>query len=75
MIKLEMLLQDGLESELNLQNQLKALSETLQQQLKETEKKQKEEFEKRIHQNAALPTCMDQELSVFKEANHQNKYV
>lgn len=56
MSKLETLLKDGLRSELLLQQQLSALREALQLQLQETEKRQTEELEKRIHQNALLST-------------------
>lgn len=56
MLKLEALLQDGLRSELMLQQQLKALSEAFRQQLQETEKRQVEELERRIHLNALLST-------------------
>ncbi|XP_028994411.1 protein FAM161B [Betta splendens] len=56
MSKLQSLLEDGVRSELLLQQQLKALSETLQQQLQEAERRQMEELEKRIHQNALLST-------------------
>lgn len=59
MSKLETLLEDGIRSELMLQQQLKALSEALRQQLQETERRQREELERRIHQNALLST--DQE--------------
>ncbi|KAM9341276.1 protein FAM161B [Symphorus nematophorus] len=59
MSKLETLLEDGVRSELRLQQQLKALGEALRQQLQETEKRQREELERRIHQNALLST--DQE--------------
>lgn len=71
MSKLETLLEDGLRSELMLQQQLKALSEALRQQLQETERRQREELEKRIHQNALLST--DQECSDKNETDHQAK--
>lgn len=53
-LKLDTLLEDGLQSELMLQLHLKALRETLKQQLQETERIQTEELEKRIQQNAHL---------------------
>lgn len=56
MSKLETLLEDGLRSELMLQQQLKALREALRQQLQETERRQREELDRRIHQNALLST-------------------
>lgn len=56
-----MLRRDELESQLILQHQLKALTETLHQQLLETEKRQREELEKRIKLNATLSTHMDRE--------------
>lgn len=71
MSKLETLLEDGLRSELMLQQQLKALSEALRQQLQETERRQREDLEKRIHQNALLST--DQESSDKNEMDHQAK--
>lgn len=71
MSKLENLLEDGLRSELMLQQQLKALSEALRKQLQETESRQREELERRIHQNTLLST--DQESSDQNEVNHQAK--
>ncbi|XP_075964403.1 protein FAM161B [Anarhichas minor] len=56
MPKLETLEADGLRSELMLQQHLKALSEALRQQLQEIETRQKEELERRIHQNSLLST-------------------
>ncbi|XP_005724105.1 protein FAM161B [Pundamilia nyererei] len=53
-LKLDTLLEDGLQSELMLQLHLKALREALKQQLQETERIQTEELEKRIQQNAHL---------------------
>lgn len=54
MSKLESLLEDGLRSELLLQQQLKALGETLRKQLQEAQRKQTEELERRIYLNAQL---------------------
>lgn len=71
MSKLENLLEDGLRSELMLQQQLKALSEAFRKQLQETESRQREELERRIHQNTLLST--DQESSDQNEMNHQAK--
>lgn len=59
MPKLDTLPEDGLRSELLLRQQLKALSETLRQQLQETETRQKEELERRILQNSLLSTDVD----------------
>ncbi|XP_029981937.1 protein FAM161B [Sphaeramia orbicularis] len=67
MSKLDMLLRDGIQSELILKEHLKTLSESLREQLQETEKRQREDLESRIHQNTLLSTNVDQELSVFKE--------
>ncbi|XP_049918181.1 protein FAM161B isoform X2 [Epinephelus moara] len=73
MPKLEKLLEDGLRSELMLQQQLKALSEALRQQLQETEKRQKEELERRIHQNSLL--SIDRESGDRNELKYQAKDV
>ncbi|KAJ0009047.1 hypothetical protein NQD34_016462, partial [Periophthalmus magnuspinnatus] len=56
MSKLEMWLRDKFVSELVLQHHLKALSESLHQQLQEMERRQEQELEKRIQQDAALST-------------------
>lgn len=71
MSELENLLEDGLRSELMLQQQLKALSEALRKQLQETESRQREELERRIHQNTLL--SIDQKTSDQNEVNHQAK--
>lgn len=71
MSMLETLLENGLRSELMLQQQLKALSEALRQQLQEAERRQRKELERRIHQNALLST--DQESGDKNELNHQSK--
>ena len=71
MSELENLLEDGLRSELMLQQQLKALSEALRKQLQETESRQREELERRIHQNTLL--SIDQKTSDKNEVNHQAK--
>lgn len=73
MPKHDTLLEDGLRSELMLRQQLKALSEALRQQLQETEKKQKEELERRIHQNSLLSTDVDRESGDGNELKHQVK--
>ncbi|GLD62431.1 protein FAM161B isoform X1 [Lates japonicus] len=75
MSKLEALLQDGLRSELMLQQQLKALSEAFRQQLQETEKRQVEELERRIHQNALLSTDVHPESGDKTEMSRQTKHV
>ncbi|XP_022606715.1 protein FAM161B [Seriola dumerili] len=75
MSKLEALLEDGLRSELMLKQQLKTLSEALRQQLQESEKRQTEELERRIHQDALLSTDIHQESSDKKEVNRQPKDV
>ncbi|KAK2826109.1 hypothetical protein Q5P01_020323 [Channa striata] len=67
---LDTLLEEGLRSELLLQQQLRALSEAFRQQLQETEKRQTEELEKRIHQNALLSTG-DQESGDKNGLNQQ----
>ncbi|XP_074547977.1 protein FAM161B isoform X2 [Halichoeres trimaculatus] len=56
MSKLETVLEDGLRSELMLQQQLKALQEALRKQLQDAQRKQTEELERRIHLNAQLST-------------------
>jgi len=56
MPKLDALLAEHLRSELMLQQQLKALSEALRQQLQEADTRQKEELDRRIHQNSLLST-------------------
>ncbi|XP_059209167.1 protein FAM161B [Centropristis striata] len=73
MPKLEKLLKDGLRSELVLQQHLKALSEALRQQLQETEKRQKEELERRIHENSLLSTNL--ESGDRDELKHQTTHV
>ncbi|KAM9842953.1 protein FAM161B [Aulostomus maculatus] len=60
MLKLEDLLADGLNSELILRQQLRSLRETLMQQLQQTERRQREELEKRIHHNALISADVDQ---------------
>nr|XP_020446571.1 protein FAM161B isoform X2 [Monopterus albus] len=59
MSKVETLLQDGLSLELMLQEQLRVFSNALTKQFQETESRQKEELERRIHQNALLPADVD----------------
>ncbi|XP_027130957.1 protein FAM161B isoform X3 [Larimichthys crocea] len=73
MSKLETFLKDGLRSELMLQQQLKALREAFRQQLQETETRQREELERRIHQNALLST--EQESGDKNEMNDQARNV
>nr|XP_040056295.1 protein FAM161B isoform X3 [Gasterosteus aculeatus aculeatus] len=71
MPKLETLETDGLRSELMLQQHLKALSLALRQQLQETEMRQKEELDRRIHQDSLLST----ESSDQNKTKHQAKHV
>ncbi|XP_056282284.1 protein FAM161B isoform X2 [Pseudoliparis swirei] len=69
MPKLDALLAEHLRSELMLQQQLKALSEALRQQLQEADTRQKEELDRRIHQNSLLSTeSADQ--NTLKQAKH-----
>ncbi|XP_034714177.1 protein FAM161B [Etheostoma cragini] len=75
MLKLETLLEDGLRSELMLQQQLKSLSQDLRQQLQETEKRQKEELERRIHQNSLLSVDVDRESSDRNQLKHQARHM
>ncbi|XP_069571066.1 protein FAM161B [Brachyistius frenatus] len=75
MSKLETLLEDVLQSELMLKLHLKALREPLRQQLQEMERKQTEELEKRIHQNALLSTDTDRKCADKEQQRHQSKYV
>lgn len=72
MSKLETLLKDGFRSELLLQQTLTTLRESLKLQLQETESRQIEELEKRIHQNALLATG-DQDSGDRNEQNNQIK--
>lgn len=71
MSKQETLLVDRLRSELILQQQLKTLSESLRQQLLETERRHRKELDRRINENALMST--DQEFK--HEVDHQNKSV
>ncbi|KAM9787708.1 protein FAM161B isoform 2-T2 [Syngnathus typhle] len=50
----EMMLTDGLESEEILHQRLRSLSETIQRQLQETERRHREQLESRIHHNTLL---------------------
>ncbi|CAJ1073631.1 protein FAM161B isoform X2 [Xyrichtys novacula] len=70
MSALETLLEDGLTSELMLQQQLKTLTEALRKQLLEAQKKQTEELERRIHQNALLSKDVVKEAGDSREMNH-----
>ncbi|XP_034419202.1 protein FAM161B isoform X2 [Cyclopterus lumpus] len=70
MPKLDTLLAERLRSELMLQQQLKALSEALRQQLQETVTRQNEELERRIYQNSLLSESGDQ-----SKLKHQVKHV
>ncbi|XP_054469747.1 protein FAM161B isoform X2 [Anoplopoma fimbria] len=75
MPKLETLLADGLRSELMLQQQLKALSEAIRQQLQETETRQEQELERRIHLNSLLSTDVDRGSGDQNEPKQQAKPV
>eukprot|EP00064_Thunnus_orientalis_P010083 superscaffoldBa00001335_g10109 len=72
MSKLETLLEDGLRSELMLQQQLRSLSEALKQQLQETERRLREELERRIHHNALLSKDVSSDKN---ELTHQTRPV
>ena len=70
MSTLETLQEDGLRSELMLQQQLSSLREALKQQLQETEMRQREELDRRIHHN----TLLSKDLSSDKnEPTHQTQ--
>ncbi|XP_037341587.2 protein FAM161B isoform X2 [Pungitius pungitius] len=71
MPKLEILETDALRSELMLRQHLKALSEALGQQLQETKTRQKEELDRRIHENSLLSA----ESSDRNKMKHQAKHV
>ncbi|XP_070698508.1 protein FAM161B [Pempheris klunzingeri] len=73
MSKLDTLVEDGLRSELMLQQQLKALSKALRQQLQETERRQRNELEKRIHQDAVLSSDVGQESGGKNAVKHESK--
>lgn len=75
MSKLDPMLEKGLRSELLLQEHLKALREALRLQLQETEKRQVEELEKRISQNALLSEDVESKPSDKEEQNHHTLYV
>ncbi|XP_062295754.1 protein FAM161B [Scomber scombrus] len=70
MSTLETFLEDGLRSELMLQQQLSSLREALKQQLQETEKRQREELERRIHHNTLLSKDVSSDNN---EPIHQTK--
>ncbi|XP_028251869.1 protein FAM161B [Parambassis ranga] len=74
MSKLDPLLEKGLRSELQLQERLKALREAVRLQLQETEKRQIEELEKRISQNARLSEDVESKPSDKEEQNHYTLY-
>lgn len=73
MSKLDTLLQDGLQSELTLQYNIKALRKTLRQQLQETKMRQTEELEKRVQQNSLLSAEIEK-MSDDKEELNKQKY-
>lgn len=70
-------LEDGLRSEQQLQQQLQALKEAHRQLLQETERRQKKDLERRIHQNSLLSTDMYRESSSERKLdvffNQQNR--
>ena len=74
MSKADTVLEDGLQTELMLQLHLKALRKTLKQQLQETERRQTEELERRIYQNALLSAGVDGMSGDVDEMNHKPKY-
>ncbi|KAM3871363.1 protein FAM161B [Diretmus argenteus] len=65
------LLTDRLRSEQMFEHQLKALRKALRQQLQETEKRQREDLERRIHRNSLLSSDTDRESSDDKQPDHQ----
>ncbi|XP_020569613.1 protein FAM161B [Oryzias latipes] len=71
MSKLDTLLQDGLQSELTLQYNIKALRKTLRQQLQETKMRQTEELEKRVQQNSLLSAEIEKMSDDKEELNKQ----
>ncbi|XP_072220817.1 protein FAM161B [Leuresthes tenuis] len=75
MSKADTVLEDGLRTELMLQLHLKALRKTLKQQLQETERRQTEELERRIYQNALLSAGVDGKSGDVEESNHKPKLV
>ncbi|KAJ7990706.1 hypothetical protein DPEC_G00289700 [Dallia pectoralis] len=60
-------LEDGLKSELLLQQRLHVMIETQQQQLQDTEKRQREGLEKRIHQNLMLSADIGRSSSAHQQ--------
>ncbi|XP_060918365.1 protein FAM161B isoform X2 [Labrus mixtus] len=74
MSKLETFLEEGLRSELILQQQLKTLKEALMKQLQETQKEQREELERRIHQNTLLSTYDNHESGDKNKVNQHAKH-
>lgn len=74
MSELDTLMKDRLRLELLLQYHLKTLKKSLKQQLQDTEKRQIEELEKRIHQNALLAKDLDKKSGGEKELNYKQRY-
>lgn len=70
MSMLETLLEDRLRSELMLKQQLGSLCEVLKQQLQETERRQREELERRIYHNALISKDVSSDKN---EPTHQIK--
>ncbi|XP_029900779.1 protein FAM161B [Myripristis murdjan] len=69
----ETLLEERLRSEQKFQQHLEALREALRQQLQETDRRQREDLDRRIHQNSLLSGDTDRESHVGKQ-DHQNRY-
>ena len=55
-VKLEAMLVEGLKADQDFQQQLQALKEAHLRQLQETQRRQSEELEKRIHRDTLLST-------------------
>ncbi|XP_071376992.1 protein FAM161B [Centroberyx affinis] len=71
MSDLQTLLEDRLRSEQQFQQQLQALGEALRQQLQEAESRQREELDRRIHQNSLLSPDKDRDESDDDEQLHR----
>ncbi|XP_071780291.2 protein FAM161B [Centroberyx gerrardi] len=76
MSDLQALLEDRLRSEQQFQQQLQALGEALRQQLQEAGSRQREELDRRIHQNSLLSPDKDRDESGDdKQLHRQTRYV
>lgn len=69
----ETLLGERLRSEQKFQQHLEALGEALRQQLQETGRRQREDLDRRIHQNSLLSGDTGRESHVGKQ-DHQTRY-